>query len=149
MCVPVPEPRPHRPRWVRATQRLLGAIAALLVLAVAATAVVIRLPLPPRSGRERLPGLSAQVTVTFDPRGVPHVRASTEDDACRALGWLHAGDLFGQMELRRRAATGTLAEILGPSLLSFDLRSRREPHRRAAGGGRPRPSPPPGAKGQA
>jgi len=132
MEAPTTEPRFRRGPWTRRILRLSAAIAAFLVLVLAAAGFWIRLPLPSRSGRERLPGLSAPVTVTFDARGVPHVRASTEDDALRALGWLHAGDRFFQMELRRRAAAGTLAEILGPSLLSHDLRSRREGHRRAA-----------------
>jgi penicillin amidase len=70
--------------------------------------------------------------VTFDARGIPHVRAATEGDAWRVLGWLHAGDRFFQMELRRRAALGRLAEVLGPAALSYDVESRRDGHGRAA-----------------
>lgn len=61
----------------------------------------------------------------FDRRGVPHVRARTEADAYRVLGWLHAGDRMFQMELRRRRASGRLAEILGAGLVPLDREARR------------------------
>ena len=125
-------PRSGARRWAGPALRLAATIAALGAIALVAALVRIRLSVPARSGRVRLPGLSAAVQVAFDRRGIPHLLAATELDACRALGWLHAGDRFLQMEFRRRAASGTLAEIVGPSLVPLDLRSRREGHRQAA-----------------
>jgi penicillin amidase len=80
---------------------------------------------PQRSGQARLPALGAAVEVRFDERAVPHVRAASLADAARAMGWLHANDRIGQMELMRRYVLGTLAEIAGESALSSD-RSVRE-----------------------
>ena len=97
---------------------------AVLVLALGAIAL-IRRPIPPREGRDRLPGLSAPAEVKFDRRGTPHVRAATEEDAYRVLGWLHAADRLFQMEMRRRAAAGRLAEVLGPGAVHMDESSRR------------------------
>lgn len=73
----------------------------------------------------KLPGLGAPVEVRFDRIGIPHVRAATEEDAYRALGWLHAADRLFQMEARRRAAAGRLAELVGEGALRHDLESRR------------------------
>ena len=48
------------------------------------------------------------------------------------LGWLHAGDRFFQMEMRRRYAAGRVAEVLGPSGFAADVDARREGHARLA-----------------
>jgi hypothetical protein len=48
--------------------------------------------------------LQAPVTVDYDERGVPHIRAENEADMYRALGFVHAQDRLFQMELLRRLA---------------------------------------------
>ena len=106
--------------------------AAIVVAALGVGTAMLRRPIPPRSGTRVLPGLSAPVRVLFDARGVPHVRAATERDAWRVLGWLHAGDRFFQMETRRRAALGTLSELVGPGALEYDVDARRAGHARMA-----------------
>jgi len=88
--------------------------------------------LPPRSGAERVPGLSDRVEITFDARGIPQVWAATESDAYFALGWLHAGDRLFQMELTRRVANGRLAELFGEALLGTDRLQRAIGHHRLA-----------------
>jgi penicillin amidase len=60
------------------------------------------------------------VTVRYDERGVPHIRAENETDLYRALGYVHAQDRLFQMEAMRRLARGELAEVLGPKLLDTD-----------------------------
>ena len=113
-------------------QRILAVVVALACLASIASVWGMRLSLPSRSGRERLPGLRAPARVLFDARGVPHVYAATAEDAWSILGWLHAGDRFFQMELRRRAAAGRLSEIVGSAALDYDIEARRAGHARAA-----------------
>ena len=71
-----------------------------------------------------LPGLSAPVELLLDDRGVPHIFASTEVDAYRALGWIVARDRLFQLELTSRATAGTLAELLGARLLEADRATR-------------------------
>jgi penicillin amidase len=60
-----------------------------------------------------LPGLEHRVRVTTDELGVPHISGVRLGDTLRVQGYLHARDRFFQMDVNRRAATGTLAELTG------------------------------------
>jgi penicillin G amidase len=71
-----------------------------------------------------VPGLGSEVQVTYDGLGVPHVSAASDDDASYALGYVHARDRLFQMDFLRRAARGTLAELLGPAALGNDVTIR-------------------------
>jgi penicillin amidase len=75
---------------------------------------------PVRDGEVRMLRLAATVTVRYDERGVPHIRAESESDVYRALGYVQAQDRLFQMEMVRRLANGELAEVLGPTLLDTD-----------------------------
>ncbi len=105
-------------------RRLLKTFAlTLTALALAAgiwLAWTVSRTLPERDGSVAISGLKAPVTVRYDERGVPHIRADNEIDLYRALGYVHAQDRLFQMELMRRLANGELAEILGPALLDTD-----------------------------
>ncbi|MBI1380544.1 MAG: hypothetical protein GC161_05575 [Planctomycetaceae bacterium] len=79
---------------------------------------------PTRSGTVVVPALVAAVEIHFDDAAVPHVWASDELDLARAIGYLHASERLTQMELGRRYARGTLAEVLGGELEAVDRRSR-------------------------
>ncbi|HVD61403.1 MAG TPA: penicillin acylase family protein [Gemmatimonadaceae bacterium] len=72
----------------------------------------------------RIPGLTKPVEVIFDDRAVPHVFASTEDDAYRALGYVMARDRLFQMELQTLAAEGRLTEWVGDKAIDVDRRTR-------------------------
>jgi len=98
--------------------------AALLAAALIGAAAFVFAPLPSRRGQVVIPGLFAPVEARFDGQGVPHIRAVLEVDAWRALGFLHAADRLFQMELRRRAAHGRLAEIFGKAALDMDRQAR-------------------------
>jgi penicillin amidase len=80
----------------------------------------------PREQALALAGLDADVEVRFDDRAVPHIFASTEADAYRALGWIHARDRLFQMELTQRAVAGTLTELVGARALPLDREARRQ-----------------------
>ncbi|VVO29557.1 penicillin acylase family protein [Pseudomonas fluorescens] len=75
---------------------------------------------PTRQGQVELQGLQGPVTVHYDERGVPHIRAGNEVDMYRALGYVQAQDRLFQMDIMRRLARGELAEVLGPKLLDTD-----------------------------
>ncbi len=75
---------------------------------------------PQRSGNLQLTELSAAVDVHYDERGVPHIKAQTELDAYRTLGYVHAQDRLFQMEIMRRLARGELSEILGEKTVKLD-----------------------------
>jgi penicillin G amidase len=80
--------------------------------------------LPQLDGSITIPGLSAPVTIQRDAHGVPHLRAASLDDLVLAQGFVTAQDRLWQMDALRRHASGTLAEILGPSLLAHDRLQR-------------------------
>ena len=94
--------------------------AALAVTAGVAGAWYIHTKQPQRSGTLVLAQLTAPVSVRYDERGVPHIRAENEADLYRALGYVHAQDRLFQMEMVRRLAQGELAEVLGPKLANVD-----------------------------
>jgi len=95
-------------------------LAALLLLGGTGGAWYLYTKQPQRSGTLNLMQLQSPVTVRYDERGVPHIRAENETDLYRALGYVHAQDRLFQMELVRRLAMGQLAEVLGPKLLDTD-----------------------------
>ena len=100
----------------------ISAFVLALLLAVAAGAAVWYLypKQVKRSGIQTLTSLSDRVSVRYDERGVPHIKADNEIDLYRALGYVHAQDRLFQMEMVRRLAQGELAEILGPKLVEVD-----------------------------
>jgi penicillin amidase len=72
----------------------------------------------------RLPTLGDDVSVVYDDRGVPHIFASSVEDATRALGFVVARDRLFQMELATRAAAGRLTELAGARALEVDRAQR-------------------------
>jgi len=72
----------------------------------------------------RVPGLDQQVEILRDRWGVPHIYASTTHDLFFAQGYITAKDRLFQIDLWRRAGTGRLAEILGPSAIERDKLAR-------------------------
>jgi penicillin G amidase len=74
---------------------------------------------------QALTGLTGKVEVFFDAHGVPHVYAGSWTDAYRTLGYLHATDRLGEMDLFRRLASGTMAEIRGKDALKDDILMRQ------------------------
>lgn len=101
----------------RPLRLLVLGLAAIVVVAVVATVAVagtvIRRPLPAHGGELDVPGLTAEVTVHRDARGVPHIVADTPEDLFRAQGWVHAQDRFFEMDYRRHVTAGRLSELVG------------------------------------
>ena len=103
--------------------RLIRIFTALLLVAIAATAVARPMAVP---------GLDSAVTVTRDIDGIPHIIGRSEHDVVFVQGYLHAQDRFFQMDASRRQGSGTLAELLGPPALASDVQLRTFGLRRAA-----------------
>ena len=77
-------------------------------------------------------GLEAPAQVVRDSLGVPHISAKSDHDAYFMVGWVHAQDRLFQMDVSRRQASGTLAELLGSGALASDVQLRTLGLRRAA-----------------
>ncbi|UUT12486.1 penicillin acylase family protein [Pseudomonas zeae] len=101
-------------------KRVFTVLGLLIVVLLAGVGWYVYSKQPTRQGQVELRNLQGSVTVRYDERGVPHLRAENETDLYRALGYVHAQDRLFQMEAMRRLARGELAEVLGPKLLDTD-----------------------------
>jgi penicillin amidase len=72
----------------------------------------------------RLPGLEQPVEIITDRWGIAHIYAETEEDLFFAQGFNAARDRLFQLEIWRRQAHGTVAEILGPRETRRDVGTR-------------------------
>jgi len=106
--------RLNRPLKIILCVALLLALCALLVTWFVHTAEA------KRSGKLRLEGLTAPVSVYYDAWGVPHIDAQNEHDAYLALGYVHAQDRLFQMDLLRRIGGGRLSELFGAESFATD-----------------------------
>jgi len=78
----------------------------------------------PRTAHANVVHLSGTVNVVYDDRAVPHIFATNEEDAYRALGYVVARDRLFQLYLQTLAATGRLTEIAGARALALDRETR-------------------------
>ena len=108
--------------------RLVRRIA--LVLSLALLAVLLpgwwsmHRSLAALDGTRSLQGLAAPVRISRDRLGVVTIDAASEQDAMRALGYVHAQERFFEMDLMRRSASGELAELFGPIAIDTDKAHR-------------------------
>lgn len=79
--------------------------------------------LPRIDGIAGLP-VHADLEILRDLRGVPHIFATSDHDLFVAYGFVMAQDRLFQMDLRRRRASGRLAELLGEGGLEADVLAR-------------------------
>lgn len=70
------------------------------------------------------PGLKQPVEIIRDKWGVNHIYAKNEHDLFFAQGYSAAQDRLFQLEIWRRQATGTVAELLGPQEIKRDIGAR-------------------------
>ncbi|MBV8914011.1 MAG: penicillin acylase family protein, partial [Acetobacteraceae bacterium] len=117
---------------MRIARRVLFALLSLVLLGAVTVAILLWRSLPPHELQAHIPELSAPVTITLDADGIPRIKATTDDDAAAALGFVHARDRMFQMELMRRVASGRLAEIAGADALRLDRANRALGLRRRA-----------------
>ena len=81
-------------------------------------------PSAPPSETLLCPGLSQPVEIIKDRWGISHIYAKSEGDLFFAQGYNVARDRLFQLEMWRRQATGTVAEILGPQEIARDRGNR-------------------------
>jgi penicillin amidase len=79
---------------------------------------------PQYEGEIVTPGLTNNVTIYRDERGMPHIYADNEHDLYFAVGFITAQERLWQMDLIRRSSTGRLSEIFGKSYVKADLFAR-------------------------
>ena len=123
----------------RLLRNLLVFLAVLVVVVVLVGGIGLlvlraqmRASLPALDGSIVLVGLSTEVRVERDARGVPRIRAAGRDDLARATGFVHAQERFFQMDLMRRGAAGELSALLGSATVEADRTVRRHRFRERA-----------------
>jgi penicillin G amidase len=79
-----------------------------------------------------LRGLHAPARVARDTNDIAHIKAHNDHDLFFLQGYVHAQDRLFQMDVSRREASGTLAELVGAGALSQDVQMRTLGLRRAA-----------------
>src|SRR6266568_6809622 len=67
-----------------------------------------------------LGGLREEAEVARDDKGIAHIHAQNEHDLFFLQGYVHAQDRLFQMDMNRRIASGTLAELVGEAALAQD-----------------------------
>jgi len=100
-------------------------------LSAAAFRTVLGARLPQYSGRVRV-SCRRPIEIRRDLLGVAYIEAESEFDAWFGLGFAHAQDRAGQMELSLRSVRGTVAAVVGPEGLVVDRVSRLIGFHRAA-----------------
>lgn len=78
----------------------------------------------PPSKQLVIDGLEHPVEILRDAWGVSHIYAETERDLFFAQGYNAAMDRLFQLEIWRRQATGTMAELLGERMIEHDIGAR-------------------------
>jgi len=76
-------------------------------------------------GTQRLPGLSAPVSISRDALGTVTIDGKNRRDISYALGYVHAQERFFEMDLMRRMPAGELSALVGPAALKVDMNHRR------------------------
>ena len=118
-------------KWKIAAVVFLVLIAVVLVSGALFIRSVAHRGLPDYSAPVVISGIADEVIVFRDEFGVPHIYAQNEGDLYQAVGYCMAQDRLWQMDLLRRACTGSLSAIFGEELLETDLlmRSLRMPEK--------------------
>lgn len=65
-------------------------------------------------------GKSRKAEIIRDKWGVPQIYADREEDLLFAQGYVHAQDRLWQMDMNRRAISGTLSEVFGEMSVEMD-----------------------------
>ncbi len=67
-----------------------------------------------------------EVRILFDERDIPHIYATTLEDAMYAQGYLHAANRLFSMDISIRAAAGRLSEMIGQRTILLDRKAREK-----------------------
>lgn len=92
----------------------------ILILAPVASWWFAQRPVPVFDGVGEIAALHKPVLVRYDSRGIPYLKAESEDDVFAAQGYVVARERMFQMDMLRRAAEGRTAEIFGITALPTD-----------------------------
>lgn len=99
---------------------LVLSVVALILISLVALYISLHLSLPSIEGNRQTYHVEAPAELSRDSIGHAIIKADDIFDAAYALGFAHAQDRFFQMDLQRRAASGTLSQWVGERALELD-----------------------------
>ncbi|CAN5409850.1 penicillin acylase family protein [soil metagenome] len=125
---PPPPPRPRLwqrilalPRGLRVAT-YIGVLLVLALVVVSLTSVVlVRRSFPQTTGTLEVAGLEGPVDVLRDDAGIAQIYADSTEDLMFAQGFVAAQDRFFEMDVRRHATAGRLAELFGQDGVESDV----------------------------
>ena len=108
-------------RFLDIALRCAAVVFPLALLWVVVSVLWLKGSLPRLAGEISVDGASAPVRILRDKYGVPHIYATTRNDALFGLGFVHGQDRLWQMEFQRRTVQGRLSEIAGSVTVIADI----------------------------
>src|ERR1044072_518235 len=109
------------PQPLRVSTYVVIALVVVLVVGLSAGVVLVRRPFPQTTGTLEIEGLDGEVEVARDDHGIPQIYADSTHDLMLAEGFVHAQERFYEMDVRRHATAGRLAEMFGEDALESDM----------------------------
>ncbi|PQK71584.1 penicillin acylase family protein [Pantoea ananatis] len=97
---------------------ILSALLGLLI--IMGVISLLAMSLPSLDGTKKVIGINKSVKIQRDIDGVPSISGSSREDVAYASGYIQAQERFFQMDLLRRSANGTLADLIGHSMVDID-----------------------------
>ncbi|WP_183163649.1 penicillin acylase family protein [Alteribacter keqinensis] len=107
-------------RWVKLLMVLAGVLVFLSLIGAGTGYWYITKSLPVLEGEKQMEGLTNEVTVVRDARGVAKITADNLEDLFYIQGYVTAQDRLFQMDMTRRLAGGRLSEVVGSAALDSD-----------------------------
>jgi penicillin amidase len=109
---------------MKTLKTILFSLLAIIIVVVIVGFVVLNSikkgAIPQYKGDLRITGLTSEVTVYRDERGMPHIYATNEHDLYFSVGYVMAQERLWFMDLIRRVTTGRLSEVMGEKLVETD-----------------------------
>lgn len=103
----------------------IAVVLTILILAVAVSALILkRMNTFKAQGEITIPGVSSDLLIIRDEKGIPYIRADNLDDAIWGQGFAMAQDRLFQMQLNRMMAQGRISELAGEKAVPLDTRMR-------------------------
>ena len=104
--------------------KILSVISISIIVAILCLYLVLKTSVPDYNRNIALEKLDNSIEIIRDRNAIPHILASSLDDAYFALGFVHAQDRLWQLELARAAGNGQLSAIFGAATISVDKLTR-------------------------
>mgnify|MGYP001083301849 FL=1 len=106
---------------LKVSLRIIAAIVAVVLIAgVVVVSSLRKSGLPELNGEKSVTGLTADVRVIRDERGVPHIYATNEHDLYFMTGYITAQERLWQMDMVRHATQGRLSELFKRDMTETD-----------------------------